>query len=70
MMKVVNTSNSLKTIFGDLSIGDVYLDEDNTVCIKTYSDGCIYLYENQEWRATVESSNTEVFPVEADLVIK
>ena len=70
MMKVVNTSVSLKTIFGDLSIGDVYLDEDNTVCIKTSSNGCIYCDENKKWMVSVESANEEVFPVEADLVIK
>ena len=70
MMKVINTSDSLKIIFGDLSIGDVFLDEKNTVCIKTSTNGYIYFNENQEWMGEVTTSHAEVFPVEADLVIK
>jgi hypothetical protein len=71
MMKVVHNSDSIKAItFGDLAIGDVYLDADNTVCIKASSNTCIYLYECIEWRTTIEGDDTEVFPVEADLVIK
>ena len=70
-MNVIHNSDSLEAItFGDLAIGDVYLDADNTVCIKTSSDTCIYFYECISWKTTTEWEDTKVTPIKADLVIK
>lgn len=70
MLNVIKTNEPPKAIFSDLSIGDIYLDQENIVCIKTTSNGCIYFHADEGWKLSSESPFAKVTPIEADLVIK
>lgn len=78
MMKVIEQKIKKKTVlFEDLEIGDVYRDEVGFVCIKIsnkddeeYNSLICGWAEEGHWSPIFESDNTEVEPLEADLVIK
>lgn len=78
MINVIETKAEEKTVlFEDLKVGDIYRDEDGLICIKTSNDdraeynSLTYGYiEVGCWEPTFESFNVEVFPIDADLVIK
>ena len=74
-MEIVDKRDLTKVVkFEDLSIGDVYKDEDGMVCIKTstqFKDGTpntIYC-RGEEWVTGYEYRSAEVIPLNAELVI-
>lgn len=77
MMNVIDKAEKKAIVFEDLKIGDVYRDSDGLICIKVSTDcdaeynALTYGYiEVDRWEPTFEVFNAEVFPVEADLIIK
>lgn len=71
-MKVVdNRKERKKEQFGELPIGQVYIDIDGCFAIKTgfgMADNCITLY-NKSWGVYTECLTDEVTPIEATLTI-
>lgn len=69
-MKIINNFTFKEKTFGDLQIGDVYIDGDGDVCIKintTYGDNAVML-ENGVTICT--NSSAIVIPVKATLTIE
>ncbi len=69
-MKVINNSMELKQCpFGELSIGDCFLDKDGDLSIKTDHDSYIYTTDNEWWDKCMASSKEIVTPLEATLTV-
>ena len=73
-MKVVDGRTTTKTVhFADLSLGMVYADEKNNICIKTdeaeYDVNCLTLREGT-WYAETESAGEMVTVLNAKLMIE
>lgn len=72
-MKVVDGRTTKTVRFADLSLGMVYTDEKNNVCIKTdeaeYDVNCLTLREGI-WYAETESANEIVTVLSAKLMVE
>ena len=77
-MIVVNNVESIgKVAFGDLAIGDTYIDCEGLLAIKTHDEydeetgygGCIY-YHNGEWDYGDENINAKVTPVRTKIIVE
>ena len=72
-MKVVDGRTTKTVRFADLSLGMVYADEKNNVCIKTdeaeYDVNCLTLREGI-WYAETESANEIVTVLSAKLMVE
>ena len=72
-MKVIDGRTTKTVRFADLSLGMVYADEKNNICIKTdeaeYEVNCITLRDGT-WYAETESANEIVTVLNAKLMIE
>ena len=76
-MEIVDKRDLTKVVrFEDLDIGDVYSDEDGSICIKVsrqFKDGIpniIYRERDcEEWETGYEYRSAEVVPLNTELVI-
>ena len=72
-MKVIDGRTTKTVRFADLSLGMVYADEKNNVCIKTdeaeYEVNCITLRDGT-WYAETESATEIVTILKAKLMIE
>jgi hypothetical protein len=64
------TASKKRITFGDLSIGEVYEDGGNFLCIKTDSIHCIYMNDEKVWDTILCDVDEVVFPLRATLTIE
>ena len=64
------TASKKRITFIDLSIGEVYEDKDNFLCIKIDNTHCLYLNDEDVWDIAVCNVAEAVFPLRATLTIE
>lgn len=64
------TASKKRITFADLSVGEVFEDEDNFLCIKIDGSHCIYLNDMDLWDAVLCDTDEAVFPLRATLTIE
>ena len=64
------TASKKRITFGDLSIGEVFEDGDNFLCIKIDDDHCLYMSDDNVWDTATCYVNGAVFPLRATLTIE
>lgn len=70
-MEVKFIENDKRVKFYELGIGDVYLDKNGTLCIKTSASECIYYSDvTGSWDSIAEDGNELVEPAKATLTIE
>lgn len=64
------TASKKRVTFADLSIGEVFEDEENFLCIKTDGIHCLYMRDDDTWDTAVCDVDDAVFPLRATLTIE
>lgn len=64
------TANEKRITFADLSVGEVYEDEGNFICIKIDDKHCLYINDDNAWETTMCYAEEAVFPLRATLTIE
>lgn len=57
-------------IFGELFVGDCFMDEDGDIYIKTGEESCIYTTDHKSWDTLEMTGKEIVIPLNATLTIK
>lgn len=71
MTKVILKEEKIKVKFGDLEIGDCFLDEENHFCIKVNPTTCLVANEDLASWEEYDSCNSfeEVYPIDVEIHI-
>ena len=69
-VKDMRTASKKRVTFADLSIGEVFEDEDNLPCIKIDSTHCLYMNEDDIWDTATCYADGAVYPLRATLTIE
>ena len=66
------TASKPRVCFADLPIGEVFEDDDNTLCIKIDDGHCLYKADDDDniWDVAACYEDDVVFPLRATLVIE
>lgn len=64
------TASKKRITFADLSVGEVFEDGDNFLCIKTDGSHCICLNDMDLWDTALCDADEAVFPLRATLTIE
>lgn len=74
-MKVIFNSKMVGTTFGELQVGDTFLDSDGDLCIKTAEDhnqkqtNAIF-FSDGDWCKAVCRNDKKVIPVKTTLTVE
>ena len=64
------TASKKRITFADLSVGEVFEDGDNVLCIKLDDEHCLYMNEDNVWEIASCYTAEAVFPLRATLTIE
>lgn len=64
------TASKKRITFIDLSVGEIYEDKDNFLCIKIDNTHCLYMNEDDVWDTAICNVAEVVFPLRATLTIE
>ena len=70
MLKVqFKEKTKAKFYYGDLKVGDVFIDESSYLCIKAFPDECLR-FDGNEWSTVLIDETDIVKPIEATLRVE
>lgn len=64
------TASKPRVCFANLSIGEVFEDDENILCIKIDDGHCLYMSDDNEWDIAAYYEEDVVFPLRATLIIE
>lgn len=66
----MRTASKKRVTFADLSIGEVFEDVANFLCIKIDGTRCLYMNDKDDWDTAGCNADETVFPLKATLTIE